>query len=172
MNRGLRARLNYRAITKERQEMARSVEHGTFSLGRQYAHAPAKVFSAFSDPGAKAQWFGPADMKGGGTLDFRVGGQERMIVKVPDGPTYEFIGLYQDIVPDERIIYSYEMTMDGTRISVSVTTLEFIATGAGTNLKITEQGAFLDGLDNNATRQQGTEELLQELATYLDRGTS
>ena len=83
-------------------------------------------------------------------------------------PTFTYDALYQDIVDDERIVYSYEMTMNGRRISVSVATLEFLADGGGTRLILTEQGAYLDGLDTNAARQQGTEELLDALGRYLD----
>jgi uncharacterized protein YndB with AHSA1/START domain len=49
-----------------------SVEHGTFTLERVYPAPPARVFAAWADPGAKAQWFGGQDF----SLDFRVGGTE------------------------------------------------------------------------------------------------
>jgi hypothetical protein len=34
---------------------------------------------------------------------------------------------------------------------------------------MTEYGAFLDGLDTNEARQEGTSQFLQSLADYLDR---
>jgi uncharacterized protein YndB with AHSA1/START domain len=89
-----------------------------------------------------------------------------------DGPSFTYAAVYQDIVPDSRIVYSYEMTMDGRRISVSVATLEFLADGDGTRFLLTEQGAYLDGLDNSAQREQGTRELLEALATYLEKESS
>jgi hypothetical protein len=39
----------------------------------------------------------------------------------------------------------------------------------GTRLILTEQGAFLDGLDTNAARREGTEQFLEHLAQYLAR---
>ena len=72
-------------------------------------------------------------------------------------------------MPDQRIIYSYEMYADGTRISVSVATIEFAKTGDGTALTWTEQGAYLDGFDGptRRTARGGTAEMLDGLAKYL-----
>jgi uncharacterized protein YndB with AHSA1/START domain len=61
---------------------------------------------------------------------------------------HSFNARYQDIVPNERIIYSYDMNLDEKRISVSLATIEFEPAGSGTKLTITEQGAFLDGYDD------------------------
>lgn len=76
---------------------------------------------------------------------------------------------YQDIVPDERIVYTYEMHLDDVRISVSLATVEFRPAEAGTRLVYTEQGAFLDGLDAPAQREQGTGSLFDALAAELGR---
>jgi uncharacterized protein YndB with AHSA1/START domain len=73
-------------------------------------------------------------------------------------------------VPDQRIVYSYEMYADDARISVSVATIEFAKSGDGTALTWTEQGAYLDGIDGPQAgdiRKGGTEEILDGLARYL-----
>jgi uncharacterized protein YndB with AHSA1/START domain len=80
-------------------------------------------------------------------LDFRIGGQESSRGGPEGGPTYAFEARYEDIVPNERIITSYQMSLNGERISVSVATIELKAQGAATRLILTEQGAYLDGLD-------------------------
>jgi uncharacterized protein YndB with AHSA1/START domain len=82
---------------------------------------------------------------------------------------FAFDVTYQDIVPDSRIVYSYDMHMDGRKISVSLAAIEFSPTPTGTKLKLTEYGLFLDGLDNVAQRKQGTVSLIGQLGTYLDR---
>ena len=51
-------------------------------------------------------------------------------------------------MPNERIIYGYDMHLDDKRISVSLATVEFKPAGKGTRLTFTEQGAFLDGFDD------------------------
>lgn len=149
----------------------RSTQHSTFVVERTLDFPPAVVFHAWSDPVAKARWFvGPDEWESSDhTLDFRVGGREHVGGGVPGEPTYSFDATYQDIVPDERIVYSYDMHMDGKRISVSLATIEFLATVAGTNLVVTEQGVFLDGFDDPALRERGTAEILDNLEAALRR---
>jgi hypothetical protein len=62
------------------------------------------------------------------------------------------------------------MHMDGKRISVSLATVELRAEGGGTRLKLTEQGAFLDGRDEPHTREGGTGSLLDKLGEVLAEG--
>ena len=92
----------------------RCAVHATFILERTYPHAPARVFKAFADEQAKAKWFSGPD--GFETherqFDFRVGGQEVLVGKhgaSHDNMVSAFHSVYQDIVPDQRIVYSYRM---------------------------------------------------------------
>src|ERR1700690_3603714 len=101
----------------------RSTTHSTFVIERTYDASPQRVFDAWADPAAKAQWFGPPE-KPDYSLDFRVGGREHLPVHAPDGPTFTMDAVYQDIVPGHRIIHAYDMHMDGVRISVSLATIE------------------------------------------------
>lgn len=143
----------------------RSVTHSTFVIEREYAAPPARVFAAWSDPEAKAQWFGASDFE----LDFRVGGREVNRGGPDGGPVFTYDARYQDIVHGERIVYTYDMLMDETRISVSVTTVEFAPSGDGTRLTYTEQGAFLDGHDTPEQRKEGTGSLFDKLGEALER---
>ena len=145
----------------------RSVEHATFVVERTYDASPARVFAAWADPAAKGRWFGDPDQGAGEfELDFRVGGREFNRGTAPNGQAYTFEAHYQDIVSDERMVYSYEMHLDDKRISVFLGTVEL---KAGTRLVYTEQGAFLDGLDTPAQREQGTGGLLDALGEELRR---
>jgi uncharacterized protein YndB with AHSA1/START domain len=145
----------------------RSTEHGSFVLNRTYPAPPARVFAAWSSRDAKARWFGPGDGSMDLKLDFRVGGTEFFRAGPPDGPVFTYEATYQEIVPDERIVYGYTMDADDTRISVSVTTIEFAPAGDGTTLTFTEQGVFLDGADTLTVREKGTNELLDQLGAAL-----
>jgi uncharacterized protein YndB with AHSA1/START domain len=148
----------------------RSVEHATFVVERAYDAPPDRVFAAWSDPRAKARWFDGSE--GEFELDFRVGGWERGRGTAPDGREYTFQALYQDIVPGRRIVYTYDMLLDGTRISVSVATAEFRPERDGTRLVFTEQGAFLDGHETPARREQGMGSLLASLGEWLQSNRS
>jgi uncharacterized protein YndB with AHSA1/START domain len=147
----------------------RSIEHASFTLERRYEAPPAKVFTAWADPAAKARWFsGPDDWeRERHELDFRIGGREFSVGGPKGGPVSTYTAVYWDIVPDERIVYTYEMLLDGTRISVSLTTISLRADGDGTLLTLTEQGTFLDGQDYAAAREQGTGTLLEGLSLAL-----
>ena len=145
----------------------RSATHATFVIERTYDASPAKVFAAWATADAKARWFGAAEGNGTYKLDFKVGGRESSRGDLPDGQTYTYDATFQDIVPDERIIYSYDMVFGGKRISVSVTTVELKPAGKATKLTFTEQGAFLAGLDNPAQREAGTKQILDKLGTTL-----
>ncbi len=143
-----------------------TAEHGTFVITRSYPVPPARVFDSWSSREAKARWFGVPD-DADYTLDFRVGGSETNRGGAPGGPTYTFEATHQDIVPACRIVYTYTMKADGALVSVSVTTVEFQAAGAGATLTFTEQGVFLDGADTPTVREKGTGDLLDALGAAL-----
>ncbi len=150
----------------------RSVTHATFTIERTYPAAPARVFRAFADPLARARWFlGPGEgVTTPHELDFRVGGHERIAGRFEGlGSTvHAYEARYHDIVPDQRIVSTYEMYQDEIRTSVSVATVQLSPAGSETRLVYTEQGAFLDGYDNAADREHGTRELLDALGASLE----
>lgn len=150
----------------------RSIVHATFTIERVYDAAPSRVFQACTDPQLKRRWFIGPDEPGGDDyrLDFRLGGREFSKGQAPDnGPVYTYENLFWDIVPNERVVSTYEMLMDGQRISVSLATQEFKPSGSGTRLVYTEMGGFLDGLDDPKLREQGIRAQLENLAAELAR---
>jgi uncharacterized protein YndB with AHSA1/START domain len=151
-----------------------TVAHDTFVIERTYNVPVAQVFGAWADPILKARWFaGSADALGAGyELDFRIGGREVNRGGPPGGPVYTYESQFRDIVPEQRIVYTYEMYADEARISVSVATVEFQSVGAVTRLVLTEQGVFLDGHDTAAQREEGTRTFLESLAASLSGDAS
>jgi uncharacterized protein YndB with AHSA1/START domain len=145
----------------------RSVTHSTWTLQRTYDAKPARVFAAFADREAKSQWFGGGDELQW-DLDFRVGGREVNVGRAESGMVFALEAVYQDIVPDERIVYSYDMKMNDERISVSLATVQIEPVDGGTRLTYTEQGAYLDGLDTPEQREHGTGELLDALGKSVE----
>lgn len=143
----------------------------TFTVTRAIAAPPARVFAALSDFEEKKQWFvGPSDWtQVEASLDFRPGGSEVNIGETPDGDRSEFRAHYYDIVPGERIVYTYEMHHRGVKLSVSLATFELEPDGDGTLLTLTEHGVFLDGNEDPALREEGTRVLFDQLAAYAER---
>lgn len=145
----------------------RSVVHATFSLQRTYPAPRAKVFDAFANPDKKRQWaYGAPD--GGHTLDFRVGGAEHVEMPGPGGGKFIYNGVYQDIVDGQRIIYTYTFDYGGGPAGATLATIELAdAQGGSTHLKLTEQGAYLDGFDGPKFWESGTTSLLDRLGESL-----
>jgi uncharacterized protein YndB with AHSA1/START domain len=148
----------------------RSVVHAMFTLERTYEAPIARVWQALTDAATKQKWFaGPPDRW---TLlerhmDVRPGGRERLKGRWEGGVASTFDAIYHDVIPNRRLIYSYEMHLGNKKISVSLATMELQPAGAKTTLKVTEQGAFLDGYDDAGSRQQGTGHLLDALGASL-----
>ena len=149
----------------------RSAHHATFVIERDYAASPARVFAAWAEPKARARWFvGPDEWeKSDHKLDFRVGGRESVSGGPSRGPVHVFNAVYQDIVPNERIVYTYDTHLDKWRISVSLATVELKLAKNGTRMIFTEQAVFLDGIDGPAAREQVTRDLLDNLDVALRR---
>jgi uncharacterized protein YndB with AHSA1/START domain len=148
-----------------------SVVHASFHLERTYEAPVARVWKALTDESAKQKWFS-------GTpgrwellerhMDVRVGGSERVKGRWEGGVVSTFDAFYHDVIPKERLVYSYVMHLDDKKISVSLATMQLKPVGAKTTLKVSEQGAFLDGYDDAGSREQGTGHLLAALGKSLE----
>lgn len=155
-------------MKREREE--RSVVHATFRLERLYDAPVARVWKAFTDEAAKARWFGAAASEWTlieRQMDVRVNGRERLKGRWKGGVVSTFDALYHDVIPNERLIYSYEMHLDEQKISVSLATVALKREGEKTRLTVTEQGAFLDDYDDAGAREHGTGFLLDALGASL-----
>ena len=129
--------------------------HNTFDIAHVYPVPPAKVYAAFADDELKKKWaFMDPAMATTERYenDFRVGGKEtsrfRMIVTSPGGsPVGTIMGgdaVYMDIVENQRIVWTYTMLVNDTRMSTSLATLELLAEGSGTRLLYNEQAVYYD----------------------------
>jgi uncharacterized protein YndB with AHSA1/START domain len=149
--------------------MERTIAHGSFTVKRSYPHPVAKVFRCWSDASIKRRWHGGPDQDDSRRVfEFKVGGRENNFGKV--GPQrFALESVYYDIVPDNRIVYAYDVKIDEVITSLSVATVEFRSARQGTELTMTEHGAFFDGLDSPEARIGGTEWVLDELGRVLDQ---
>jgi uncharacterized protein YndB with AHSA1/START domain len=153
-----------------------SVVHSTFTVERTYPASAARVFAAFANQATKRRWFA----QGEGwevqefALDFRVGGRESARFRFKGSAPAPVAGkeirndtVYQDIVPDHRIVFAYTMTIGEQRISASLGTVEIVPAADGSKLTYTEQGAFFDGSDGSDERGKGWRALLEQLDKEL-----
>lgn len=148
----------------------RSQVHHNFVLERLYPVPVETVWAAFADKEAKRRWF--ASEGEGLTMtayddDFRVGGHGTNEGIFHGGPSHKFLCTYTDIVEHQRIVYTYDMWLDGAHISTSITTIVFEPVDGGTRLTFTEQGVHLDGHDSGQQREEGTAGLLDAMGATL-----
>ncbi len=155
-----------------------TISQATFNVTRDYPHRIENVYQAFADEGTKRRWATARNAPENESfkLDFRIDGREFSAFRLPDAPhlppevrgqriTNEAV--YHDIVERERIVYSYRMTIGGACMSVSLVTIEFLATTSGTKLTFTEQGSYFDNADGPAMREGGWNDLLDGLGKVL-----
>jgi uncharacterized protein YndB with AHSA1/START domain len=122
--------------------------------------------------GARDQWFsaGSAFDAREKPHEFRVGGHGTDDGQWHGGPQSRFLSTYTDIVDRQRIVFTYDMWVDGQHLSTSLTTIALEHDGNQTRLTYTEQGVHLDGLDSVEGREAGCRGLLDQLGSYLARG--
>ena len=147
-----------------------TVAHHDFSLARTYPYTPEQVFAAFADPEKKKLWFGASDDLSStfGSFDFRPGGAESAASQHAGGIRTTFDADYVEIVPGERIVFTYRMTLNDAPLSASATSITFEPVEGGTLLTHTEHGIHLDGDSGAASREEGTNELLGLLGKALE----
>jgi uncharacterized protein YndB with AHSA1/START domain len=139
-----------------------NVNHSTFVVERTYPQPPARVFASFAEAGRKRRWYAEGD------LDFRVGGGEHFRYRFKEGhpiggSEINNESTYQDMVPEQRIVFTQKMSLNGKPVSVAVITLEFLASDTGTELVLTNQGTFIGWPDGAKMVESGWKSLLDRL---------
>jgi uncharacterized protein YndB with AHSA1/START domain len=150
----------------------RSQTHATFVIERVFPAPVNAVWRALSDNDARDAWFGggpefDTDEK---SHDFSVGGHGIEDGQWHGGPRSRFVSTYTDIIDQQRMVFTYDMWVDGRHMSTSLTTIAVESEGVGTRLTYTEQGVHFDGLDSVEGRESGTAGLLDGLGTFLAGG--
>jgi uncharacterized protein YndB with AHSA1/START domain len=153
-----------------------SITHHTFTMERHYPVPPAKVFDAFSNSEKKKRWFGEGrthDLERF-EMDFREGGREIVFYRFGDKTPFPGVELtndsvFQNIVPDSRIMMASVMTMGGRCISTSLMTFEFLEANGGADLIFTHHGAFLEGSGGPEMREIGWQTLFEQLKEEIAR---
>ena len=146
-------------------------QHTSFVVERDLPGSPSHAFRFWAEPHLKARWNSchPDWTILQDEADFRVGGAEAKRWRTPDGDELTFHAFYLDIVEGERIIYAYEMSFAGVRLSASLVTIELHPKASGTRMKFTEQAVFLGPEGTSEQRVQGTEQGFDRLIEEIRR---
>jgi uncharacterized protein YndB with AHSA1/START domain len=152
---------------------------GSFTLPFELALSPSDVWRLFAELPQRQQWTRMPGRSSTATheLDFRVGGTERMtnVFVVEDHrEELENVATFIDIVPFERIIYTYRAVVDQVVRWAALVTIDLTPTESGTRLMWTEQYSFItlstpDGSDDERHLVGGTRLRLNALLVAAHR---
>ena len=114
----------------------------SLTFKRRLNAAPAKVYAAWTDPKKIIHWFGRADAKPRSfqaEIDARTGGRYRISFSTDD-EYYEVGGVYREVVPNQRLVFSWAWHSTPERESLVTVTLK--PDGAGTLLTLSHEKFF------------------------------
>lgn len=139
----------------------------TLTLVRRIAAPRALVFRMWAEPEHLGRWCRPKDFTvADGSMDFRPGGAWSSTLRAPDGTDHRVSGVYREIVPGERIVFTHAWTdAAGRRGHETVVTVVLEDWGDGTKMTF-RQGPFetVGARDGHAG---GWSETLDGLSDYL-----
>jgi len=118
----------------ERVTRARQAAAGEVRISRNYGVAPEKVWRAWTDPQALSQWFGHANTASTvAEIDLRVGGRYRIAFAGSSGEMNEVSGVYQEVVPLRRLVFTWAFKSTPER--VSRVSIDLTSQAGGTELR-------------------------------------
>lgn len=134
-------------------------------LTRCYAVPPARVWRAWTDPQALSAWFGPGEPNSVtlAELDVRPGGRYRIRFHTQDGEEHEVSGIYEKVVAERRLVFSWAWRSTPER--VSRVTLELRPVAEGTELDFRHE-RFFDAAARDG-HQRGWTATLVKLEAWL-----
>ena len=146
------------------------VHHETVHLEQSFLYPVDVVFAAWADSDGLSRWYLPGSEGWTSQIlnhDFSVGGGKRLTFGPSGEIPYAEDCRYEDIVQDERIIYTMTIYQADVRLTASLVTIEFDALGTSTNILMTDQMAIIDGMDTSDDRRKGWGEVFSKLNKEL-----
>jgi uncharacterized protein YndB with AHSA1/START domain len=118
------------------------VARPSLTFKRRIHAPPERVYAAWTDPQKIVRWFGRPDARAEtlqAQLDVRVGGRFRFSFST-DKEYYEVGGVYREVEPDRRLVFSWAWHSTPERESQVTVTL--LADGDGTLLTLHHEQLF------------------------------
>ena len=139
-------------------------------VGSRIMDAPPElVFKAYTDPDLIPRWWGPRRYATTvDKMDLRPGGVWRFVHRAADGGEYAFNGVYREIVPPKRLVYTFNY--EGAPGHEAVETVTFEEAEGGktrmTDHLLFETREERDGMLNSGM-EEGAAETIDRLAELL-----
>jgi uncharacterized protein YndB with AHSA1/START domain len=137
------------------------------TITREIKAPRARVFAAWTDISQAAMWWAPKDC----TLldcaiDLRVGGAWRRRMRVPSGGIVTKHGVYREIAPPERLVFTYNTEYaDGSVDNETVVTVALAEMGDRTRLTLRHANFATEAL--TTSHHGGWSTALERLAEIM-----
>jgi uncharacterized protein YndB with AHSA1/START domain len=138
----------------------------SLTLARRINAPPEKIYAAWTEPENLIRWFGPATVKPGSMsaeIEARVGGRYRIRFDTEAGEHHDVGGVYRDVQPNRRLVFTWAWHSTPERESLVTVTLK--QDGTGTLLTLHHERFF----DQSARdrHERGWTELLDKLGRQM-----
>ncbi len=148
----------------------------TLQLSRTFSAPRENVFRAWTTEEALKRWHAPSDdfSTPHVEVDLRVGGRYRIEMKDPQGESHVVTGVYREIVPPEKLVFTFGWEggegCGGDKVGdmgETVVTILFEAQGQGNATKVTLTHEFFPTSEIRDKHSMGWTGCLDRLAKAL-----
>ncbi len=138
-------------------------------LTRTFAAPRERVFRAWTEPEQLIKWWGPKGFTvPEHSIDVRVGGAWRTTMRSPEGTNHIVAGVYREITPPERLVFTLGWETEGPRGHETVVTIEFHERDGATELQLTQE--LFESETSRDMHNQGWSTSLESLDDALREG--
>lgn len=134
-------------------------------IRRTFPASRERVFRAWTRPEELNRWSAPRDAVATTEVDLRVGGRYRIVMRGPDGTTYIVGGVYREVDPPSRLVYTWKWEGNPAAVE-SVVTVEFLERGRSTEVVLRHDGLADDG--DRSRHEDGWNACLDKLAVVVN----
>ncbi len=141
------------------------VSRPSLTLKRRLNAPPEKVYAAWTNPQKMTRWFGPANARIGSVeadIDARIGGRFRISFSTDD-EYFEAGGVYREVVPNQKLVFSW--AWHSTPERESQVTISLKPDGDGTLLTLHHE-QFFDTAARDG-HERGWAGMLDNLEKYI-----
>ena len=136
----------------------------SLTIKHRFNVPPAKVFAAWTDPEKVKRWMGPGAVEVlSAENDARTGGRYRWLMKSPDGTEHDVSGIYREVIPNEKLVFTWAWKTTPER--ESLVTLTFKSDGTGTLMTLTHEQFFDEEVRDR--HQNGWNGAIEKLDKFL-----
>ncbi len=140
--------------TKSKEATVKVLSDTQIEMSRIFDAPRELVWKAMTDPNAIPKWWGLRNNKTVvDKMDVTVGGLWRYLEHDPEGNVHAFNGMYNELVPPERIVYTFEYEPMAGHVVIDSVTLEDL----GGKTRVSVVSTFQSKEDLDGMMQSGME---------------